>query len=366
MRAPPYAAPAKPPRDTVPGTPPHNATPGDPHDGPGADHHEGGGRPDGSSIQLTAAHLRPRDPRPDPPPRPRRRRPARPPPPLRQAPAWPRPPAPRRPRRASPAPQVAGDVANAYVILPYYDNSVRYVLGPADMKGDVVANTSVIAPTTGAATQVQVTFTSKGATEFDNIAAERYPFYREMSNPGSPGPGGDRPRRGRHLRPGHPGPELQRRGGDQRGPRPVHQRSGPDLSIQLKYGSLPVRFVPQSLQTVSATIGKDSLQAGLLAGVGGLIVVMIYMLLYYRALGLVVLAGLSFAAPSVLRSGGAEPEQRVRPDPRRGDRNHRLHRNHRLFVCRLFRAAQGRGASRSFGPQSTERSFHRAFRTVDR
>ena len=61
------------------------------------------------------------------------------------------------------------------------------------------------------------------------------------------------------------------------------------LANELKYGSLPVRFVPQSVQTVSATIGKDSLKAGLLAGVGGIILVLLYMIGYYRALGLIVL-----------------------------------------------------------------------------
>ncbi len=79
---------------------------------------------------------------------------------------------------------IQNDTADSYVILPYYDNSVRYVLGPADMKGDVVSNTSVIAPTAGGGYEVQVTFTGKGATEFDNIAAQRYPYYQQdPSNP---------------------------------------------------------------------------------------------------------------------------------------------------------------------------------------
>ena len=49
---------------------------------------------------------------------------------------------------------------------------------------------------------------------------------------------------------------------------------------------------PQSIQTVSATLGKDSLRAGLLAGGIGLALVLIYMIVYYRALGLVVVLGL--------------------------------------------------------------------------
>ena len=47
------------------------------------------------------------------------------------------------------------------------------------------------------------------------------------------------------------------------------------------------------MQTVSATLGQDSLRAGLVAGLIGLALVAIYMLLYYRALGLVVMLGLA-------------------------------------------------------------------------
>jgi preprotein translocase subunit SecD len=47
------------------------------------------------------------------------------------------------------------------------------------------------------------------------------------------------------------------------------------------------------VQTVSATLGDDSLQAGLAAGLLGLALVCLYMILYYRALGLVVVMGLS-------------------------------------------------------------------------
>jgi preprotein translocase subunit SecD len=184
--------------------------------------------------------------------------------------------------------------ADNYVILPYYDHSARYVLGPADMKGDVVSNTSVIAPTAGGGYEVQVTFTGKGATQFDNIAAQRYPNYQ--SDPSNP--------------PYSSMEAIELDGVVQSAPTiqasafhgtavisgsssaPFTSKQASDLALVLKYGSLPVRFVPQSVQTVSASIGKDSLRAGLLAGIAGIIVVMIYMLLYYRLLALVVLVGL--------------------------------------------------------------------------
>ena len=74
------------------------------------------------------------------------------------------------------------------------------------------------------------------------------------------------------------------------------QREAKDLALVLKYGALPVQLDRQTVQTVSASLGRDSLRAGLAAGFVGLGLVAIYMLLYYRALGIVVLLGLSLTA----------------------------------------------------------------------
>jgi len=65
-----------------------------------------------------------------------------------------------------------------------------------------------------------------------------------------------------------------------------------DLALVLRYGSLPVNLEPQTVQTVSPTLGEDSLRAGLAAGLLGLALVCLYMIVYYRALGLVVVLGL--------------------------------------------------------------------------
>ncbi|MGQ0431414.1 MAG: protein translocase subunit SecD [Microthrixaceae bacterium] len=65
-----------------------------------------------------------------------------------------------------------------------------------------------------------------------------------------------------------------------------------DLALVLRYGALPVTLEPQTVQTVSPTLGSDSLRAGLAAGLLGLVLVCLYMILYYRALGLVVVMGL--------------------------------------------------------------------------
>jgi len=66
-----------------------------------------------------------------------------------------------------------------------------------------------------------------------------------------------------------------------------------DLALVIRFGALPVELAPETVQTVSASLGKDSLRAGVIAGVVGLGLVLLYMVVYYRALGLVVLLGLS-------------------------------------------------------------------------
>jgi preprotein translocase subunit SecD len=65
-----------------------------------------------------------------------------------------------------------------------------------------------------------------------------------------------------------------------------------DLALVLRYGALPVQLEQESVSSVSATLGADSLRSGLLAGAIGTGLVLLYLLLYYRALGLVVALGL--------------------------------------------------------------------------
>ncbi len=65
-----------------------------------------------------------------------------------------------------------------------------------------------------------------------------------------------------------------------------------DLANKLKYGALPLSFTTENAQTVSATLGTQQLKSGLLAGGIGLVLVIIYSMIYYRALGLVTIASL--------------------------------------------------------------------------
>ncbi|MCJ0902540.1 protein translocase subunit SecD [Rhodococcus sp. ARC_M6] len=81
--------------------------------------------------------------------------------------------------------------------------------------------------------------------------------------------------------------------------------SAKELANTLKYGSLPLSFAASEAETVSATLGLASLQAALIAGAVGLVLVLIYCLVYYRMLGVLialslVLSGLMVYAIMVL------------------------------------------------------------------
>jgi preprotein translocase subunit SecD len=68
--------------------------------------------------------------------------------------------------------------------------------------------------------------------------------------------------------------------------------SAKELADQIKYGALPVTFVPATTQSVSATLGVQQLQAGLLAAAIGMLLVAIYAFFYYRLLGTVIFLSL--------------------------------------------------------------------------
>jgi preprotein translocase subunit SecD len=77
---------------------------------------------------------------------------------------------------------------------------------------------------------------------------------------------------------------------------PFTQAQATHLANLLKYGALPLPFQLLSVNSISAQLGHDSLVAGLTAGIIGLILVIIYLFLYYRGLGLVSVSSLLIAA----------------------------------------------------------------------
>jgi len=65
-----------------------------------------------------------------------------------------------------------------------------------------------------------------------------------------------------------------------------------DLARVLQFGAVPVKFEIPTVQTVSASLGEDSLRAAVVSGLFGLLLVLLFLLFYYRLLAIVVVGGL--------------------------------------------------------------------------
>ncbi|MGW0035027.1 protein translocase subunit SecD [Streptomyces sp. NPDC003314] len=75
-----------------------------------------------------------------------------------------------------------------------------------------------------------------------------------------------------------------------------NQQSAQDLGNILSYGALPLSFQTQSVDTVTAALGGEQLEAGLIAGAIGLGLVILYLVVYYRGLSLVAILSLGVSA----------------------------------------------------------------------
>lgn len=65
-----------------------------------------------------------------------------------------------------------------------------------------------------------------------------------------------------------------------------------DLALALNFGALPLELTPQESRIVSSTLGEDALDAGLIAGLIGVVLVSLYLIAYYRYLGVVAILSL--------------------------------------------------------------------------
>ncbi|MFF5504282.1 protein translocase subunit SecD [Streptomyces roseolus] len=75
-----------------------------------------------------------------------------------------------------------------------------------------------------------------------------------------------------------------------------NQQSAQDLGNILAYGALPLSFDTQSVDTVTAALGGEQLEAGLIAGAIGLALVIIYLVVYYRGLSFIAILSLGVSA----------------------------------------------------------------------
>ena len=194
---------------------------------------------------------------------------------------------------------VANDDATQQVILPAKGSKlVRYVLGPAFLTGDGVNTGDAQFDQSGSqwAVRLQLKGGSKGIDAFNTMAAKCY----SGSSAECPGSGSSRGAIAIVLdsevvsapqinAPTFQADQIQITGN-------FKQSDASNLALVLRYGALPVKLRAEAVQTVSATLGKDSLRAGIIAGLIGVALVLLFMILYYRSLALVVVAGIILSA----------------------------------------------------------------------
>jgi preprotein translocase subunit SecD len=196
----------------------------------------------------------------------------------------------------------AEDNANSQIVSCSQDGRTKYLLDVAKVEGTAVTGASAGLPTSGNSVgtqwQVNLTFNSTGAQEFGNLTTQMYNSYGTSANSSETAYARDQ------LAIVLDGvvissPQINQgpiTGGDAQISGSFTQTSATDLANVLKYGALPLKFTTQAVNTVSPTLGHDQLVGGLIAAAIGMVLVILYLLLYYRGLGLVAISSLVIAA----------------------------------------------------------------------
>lgn len=187
------------------------------------------------------------------------------------------------------------NVAPADIPLITCDTSLteKYILGPVEVAGETIADASsgLVPGPQGVSTGlwgVFITFDAEGTEQFAQVTERLYGFPETdprnrfaivldglvISAPTTQG----------IITDGKP----QISGN-------FTQESAKTLADQLKFGALPIGFTVQSNEVISATLGSTQLASGLIAGLIGLVLVLVYSLFQYRLLGTVTFASLVVA-----------------------------------------------------------------------
>jgi preprotein translocase subunit SecD len=184
------------------------------------------------------------------------------------------------------------DVTDQPLITCDREGTMKFLLGPVILKGSQLTSAAAGIPQGQLAPVVTLQFNSEGAGIFEEatraLASKTSPQNafaivldsRVMSYP--------------QIDPiktpnGIPGGSAEISGN-------FTLASAQDLANVLKYGALPLSFTLSEQNTVSPTLGGEQLQAGIIAGLIGLALVVVYSVVYYRALAVVVVASLALAA----------------------------------------------------------------------
>ena len=177
------------------------------------------------------------------------------------------------------------------------DNGIlsKFVLDKAKVVGKDIKSASASPQTSNVYWQTNLSFHPQGGSAFGTLTEQMYSKYGTSGTPSSPLD---------YLAVVLDGnvisyPAIDQgaiTGGSAQITGNFSQAQATNLATQLSYGALPLTFTKESVQSVSPQLGSDQLHAGLLAGALGLLLVVLYCLLYYRGLAVVAVSSLIIAA----------------------------------------------------------------------
>ncbi|MBF4560917.1 protein translocase subunit SecD [Microbacterium sp. VKM Ac-2870] len=165
--------------------------------------------------------------------------------------------------------------------------TAKYLLGPVELDGSAISDATSGMNTQNGQWVVNIVFNDQGTKTFGEVSQRLYAFTQAGKSPQNQfafvldGAVISAPSMNGVILDGKP----QISGS-------FNQESAKTLSDQLKYGALPLSFGIVSDNAISATLGSQQLQIGLIAGLIGLALVALYSLIVYRALGFVIIASL--------------------------------------------------------------------------
>ena len=180
------------------------------------------------------------------------------------------------------------DVPDQPMVTCDRDGALKYVLGPTAVEGTRINNAAAEIPTGTSQWVVTLDFDGEGTRQFGQVTTElstKTPPQNQFAIV-LDGVVVSAPRVNEPITGGR-GAEIE---GD------FTQEEAQNLANVLRFGALPIAFDQGEVSTISPTLGRDQLDAGLLAGAIGLGLVIVYSFLYYRGLAVVSVLSLAVAA----------------------------------------------------------------------
>lgn len=175
----------------------------------------------------------------------------------------------------------------------------KYVLSPVDLPGANItgasANTEQVQGGTTGRWEVNLRLNSKGAKLFADTSRRLFGFREQQVAPGQLNPKNRFAIVLDGIVVSAPGIESVITNGDARITGDFTRTQATTLANQLQFGSLPLNFEVQQESKLSATLGADQLRWGVIAGIIGLALIVVFLILQYRGLSLVAVSSLVIA-----------------------------------------------------------------------